>query len=179
MALFIGLPFFRIGECPPRDEFPSVNGAIWTADFDRIAAELRHSRFNQPASPWRVFPANSPAFLEAGADAFAGGALCGLADRARDGDAVEHPLLGAELAQASVVGGRRGLARGQAGAGLADRKFCRLVGLVAPRRTAGGAWRRHHPLLGHAVAVLQGQGILLADRHLLAQGGAELALVGG
>src|SRR5690349_16763636 len=53
MALFIGLPLFRVGECPPHDEFPSGNGAIRGANFDLIAAKLRHLWFIQPASPWR------------------------------------------------------------------------------------------------------------------------------
>src|SRR5262249_48652504 len=62
--LFIGLPLFRVGECPPHDEFPSVNGSIRRADFDRIAAELRHHWFNQPASPWRLFQRFHQLFLK-------------------------------------------------------------------------------------------------------------------
>src|SRR5262249_48652505 len=102
-----------------------------------------------------AFSAISPAFLEAGADALVGGALRRLADRARDGDAIEHLLFGAELAQPSVVGRGQGLAGSHAGAGIADRELRRLIGLVVSLRTRNQAKDGHHALLGHAVAVLQ------------------------
>src|ERR1700681_1748384 len=90
---------------------------------------------------------NLPAALEAGAKALVGGALRGFADRARDGDAVEQLLLGADLAQPFVVGGRQRLAGPEAGAGIAEAQLRRLVGLVAARRAAENARHRHDALL--------------------------------
>src|SRR6266566_2618625 len=85
-----------------------------------------------------------PATLEAGADALVRGALRGLADRARDGDAVEQLLLGADLAQPFVVGARQALAGDQAGAGVVDAQFRGLIGLIVALRTGGGARHRHY-----------------------------------
>src|SRR4051794_14555493 len=77
-----------------------------------------------------------PAALETGAEALAGGAGGGLADRAGDDDAVEQLLFGADLAQPFVVIGRERLSGHETGAGIGNAQFCRLVGLVGARRTA-------------------------------------------
>src|SRR5215212_12259000 len=119
-----------------------------------------------------------PAAFEPGAEALVGGTRRRFADRARDGDAVEQLLLGADLAQPFVVRGRQGLAGDQAGAGIGNAEPRRLVGLVAARRMADDAGHRHDALLDQVVVVLQGQRILLAERQRFAQGGAELALLG-
>jgi len=61
-------------------------------------------------------------------------ALRGFADRAGDGDAVEQLLRGADFAEPFVGARRQALAGGGAGAGVAVREFCGLIGLMAARR---------------------------------------------
>src|ERR1700680_1522314 len=136
-------------------------------------------------------PAALPAALEPGADAPAGRALRGFADRAGDADAVEQFLLGADLAQPFVVGGGKRLPGHEAGAGVDDAQLRRLPGLVVSRRAGGRrrqvyavcarqtamAGHRDDALLDDVVAVLQGQRILFAERHRLAQRSAEPALL--
>src|SRR5436190_13444629 len=80
-----------------------------------------------------------PAPLEAGAEALVGGAGGGLADRAGDGDAFEQFLFGADLAEPFVVARRQRAACRETGAGVRDREFCRLVGLMVARGMAGHA----------------------------------------
>src|SRR5580704_17902425 len=87
----------------------------------------RNRRKSKSGRVWRL-----PAALEAGAERLVGGALRRFADRGRDADAVEQFLLGADLAQPFVVGGRYGLAGDKTGAGIGDAEFCRLVGAVIP-----------------------------------------------
>src|ERR1700761_2394006 len=118
-----------------------------------------------------------PALLVGGGDALAGGALRGLADRAGDRHAVGDLLLGADFAGPFIVGGGDRLAGAEAGSGLGDVDLGGLVGLVVPRRVGGDAGNRHHALLGHVVAVRERERGVAADRHLLADGGAELALL--
>ena len=59
----------------------------------------------------RLLP--SPATLVSGAEALAGGAERRFADRARDADALEQFLLGADLAKPFVLGGGQRLAGDQ------------------------------------------------------------------
>src|SRR6266581_8597559 len=105
-----------------------------------------------------------PTPLEARVETLVGGAGRGFSDRAGDGDAVEQFLLGADLAQPSIVIRRQGLAGHKAGSGVDDAQFGRLVGLVAAQRTADDAGNRNDALLNQIVAVLQGERILLAER---------------
>src|SRR3954464_11214136 len=89
-------------------------GAIWTADFDRIWANMRQCWIIPGMAGkgrGRRGRRRLPAALETGREALAGGAGGGLADRARNGDAVEQLLLGADLAQPFVVIGRERLSR--------------------------------------------------------------------
>src|SRR5271165_4625515 len=102
-----------------------------------------------------------PALLEARGDALVGRALRRRADRAGDGDAVGELLLGADLSQPFVVARGEALARGDAGAGVADVELCGLLGLVTARGAAAGAGHGHRALLGDVIAVLQRDRILL------------------
>src|ERR1700712_5446319 len=119
----------------------------------------------------------SPAALEARAQALVRGALRRLADRALDGDAAEQFLLGADLAEPFVVGGRQPLAGDQAGAGIGDAQLRRAVDLIIPAGMPGDAGNGGRALLDDVVAVLQSERILVAERQRLAEAGAELALV--
>src|SRR3954467_13056622 len=106
----------------------------------------------------RKISAQLPALLETRRQALVDRPLRGFADRAGDGDVVEELLLGADLAQPFVVGGRQRLARGDAGAGVAEGDLGRLVGLVIARDVTADAGERRGALLVDAVAVLQRQG---------------------
>src|SRR5882757_214688 len=130
-------------------------------------------RWNRPGLR-RLLP--SPATLVAGAEALAGGAERRFADRARDADALEQFLLGADPAKPFVVGGGQRLPGDQAGAGVGNAQFRGAVDLVISRWMPAEAGYRHDALLDQIVAVLQAERILLAQRQRLAQGGAELAL---
>src|SRR5438552_4924330 len=118
-----------------------------------------------------------PASFEARVNTLGCGALGGLADRAGDADAVRQLLLGAELAQPSIVARRQRLPGREAGAAVLDVQLRRLLRLITTCRTGDDAG--HDALLRHVVAVLQGERILPAERHRLADGGAELALLLG
>src|SRR5439155_24781879 len=118
-----------------------------------------------------------PASFEARVNTLGCGALGGLADRAGDADAVRQLLLGAELAQPSIVARRQRLPGREAGAAVLDVQLRRLLRLIAACRTGDDAGHGHDALLRHVVAVLQGERILPAERHQLADGGAELALL--
>src|ERR1700680_2436569 len=121
----------------------------------------------------------SPATVESRGDTLFHRAERRFADRAGYADAAEQFLLGADLAKPSVVGGGKRLAGDEAGAGVGNAQFRRLLGFIISRRAPGDAGHRHDALLDHVVAVLQRERILLAQRQRLAQGGAELALLLG
>src|SRR6185437_16765402 len=89
-----------------------------------------------------------PVALEACGDDLVGEALRGLANRARERDAVWQLLLGAELAQPFVVTRRQALARDEARPGVADVELRRLLGVVAAARTPTDARHRHRALVG-------------------------------
>src|SRR6185437_12168980 len=137
---------------------------------DAAPGSLRPQILCRKASPL-------PALLESGAEALVGGAERGLADRAGNADAAKQLLLGADLAQPFVVGGRQRLAGHKTGAGIGNAQFCRLVGLVVAYRAADDARHRNDALLDQIVAVLQRERILPVERQRLAQTGAELALL--
>src|SRR6202795_565610 len=128
------------------------------------ARSLLRCSGNAPGQP-RARSRRSPAALESGGEALAGGAQRRLADRARDADAVEQFLFGADLAQPFVVGGGKRLAGDQASAGVGDAQPGRLLGLIVSRRPRDDAGHRQDALLGDVVAVLQGQRIPVAERQ--------------
>src|ERR1700722_17134696 len=118
-----------------------------------------------------------PALLESGAQALVGGAERRFADRARNADATEQFLLGADFTKPFVVGGGQRLAGRKTGAGIRDAQFGRLVGFVIARRAADDAGHRDDALLDQIVAVLQRERILLVERQRFAERRAELALL--
>src|SRR5258705_5943235 len=118
-----------------------------------------------------------PAPLESGGEALVRSARRCFTDRARDADAVEQFLLGADLAQPFVLAGRQRLAGDETGAGVGKAQLRQLVGFVGSHLVTGDAGYRYDALLDDIVAVLQRQRILLAQRQRLAQGGSELALL--
>src|SRR6185437_12676228 len=111
-----------------------LSGPMWAADFDRIAAKLRRGWIIPRQCRGADFAAKKrlPAFLVSGGDALVGGALCGLADRAGDGNAAEQLLLGADLAQPFVVRGRQRLPGREACAGFGQLDLGGLVGVIGP-----------------------------------------------
>src|SRR5581483_4295635 len=115
-----------------------------------------------------------PALFEAGGDAFVGDAQRRLRDRARNIEAADDLLLGADFAQPFVFGGGQALAGGKARAGIGQAELCGLLGPV--NRAASRSRQRRQPL-GHVIAVLEGERIFLAELERLAQGRAQLALV--
>src|SRR5690349_1234155 len=117
----------------------------------------RRAPSERPQDKGKEWGLGLPALLEARRHALVDRALRGLADRAGDGDVVEQLLLGADLAQPFVVGGRQRLAGADAGAGVGDGDLGALVGLVIARDVAADAGDRTRALLVDAVAVLQRQ----------------------
>src|SRR6266853_1651697 len=98
-----------------------------------------------------------PAALESRGKALVRGAERGFADRARNADIAEQFLLGADLAQPSVVGRRKRLAGDETGAGVGNAQPGRLVGFIISHRASRDAGHWHDTLLDDVVAVLQGQ----------------------
>src|SRR5438034_9079998 len=148
----IGLsPLSGLGAHTPAPRSFSV--IIRRSEFDHNAASLRHGWMIPRLC--RGSALDLPASLEACADALAGCALRGLADRSGDADAVEQFLLGADLAQPFLVGRRHGLAHADTGAGVEHAQFRRLVGRVIPGRARAIAGDRDDALLRDIVTVLQ------------------------
>src|ERR1700726_1189098 len=92
-----------------------------------------------------------PAPLESRGKALVRGAECGLADRAGYADATEQFLLGADLAQPSVIGGGQRLACAEARAGVGNAQLRRLLGFIVARRVTDDAGYRDNALLDEVI----------------------------